>query len=83
MFNYQKKLQFPVNIKHPDPKAAAIIISQYGGPDGELGASLRYLSQRFSMPYPELKGLLTDIGTDVSEMFRFALLLDRPLLNAL
>ncbi len=83
MFSYQKKLQFPVNIKHPDPKAAAIIISQYGGPDGELGASLRYLSQRFSMPYPELKGLLTDIGTDVSEMFRFALLLDRPLLNAL
>ncbi len=83
MFSYQKKLQFPVNIKHPDPKAAAIIISQYGGPDGELGASLRYLSQRFSMPYPELKGLLTDIGTDVSEMFRFALLLDKPLLNAL
>ena len=64
MFSYQKKLQFPVNIKHPDPKAAAIIISQYGGPDGELGASLRYLSQRFSMPYPELKGLLTDIGTE-------------------
>lgn len=83
MFSYQKKLQFPVNIKHPDPKAAAIIISQYGGPDGELGASLRYLSQRFSMPYPELKGLLTDIGTDVSEMFRFAPLLDTPLLNAL
>lgn len=83
MFSYQKKLQFPVNIKHPDPKAAAIIISQYGGPDGELGASLRYLSQRFSMPYPELKGLLTDIGTGVSEMFHFALLLDRPLLNAL
>lgn len=83
MFSYQKKLQFPVNIKHPDPKAAAIIISQYGGPDGELGASLRYLSQRFSMPYPELKGLLTDIGTDVSEMFRFALLLDKFSFNAL
>ena len=83
MFSYQKKLQFPVNIKHPDPKAAAIIISQYGGPDGELGASLRYLSQRFSMPYPELKGLLTDIGTDVSEMFRFALLLDKSSFNAL
>lgn len=64
MFNYVKKLQFPVNIKHPDPKAASIIISQYGGPDGELGASLRYLSQRYSMPYPELKGLLTDIGTE-------------------
>ena len=64
MFNYVKKLQYPINIKHPDPKAAAIIISQYGGPNGELGASLRYLSQRYSMPYPELKGLLTDIGTE-------------------
>ena len=64
MFNYEKKLQFPVNIKKPDPKAAQIIVSQYGGADGELGASLRYLSQRFSMPYPELKGLLTDIGTE-------------------
>lgn len=64
MFNYIKKLQYPINIKHPDPKAAAIIISQYGGPDGELGASLRYLSQRYSMPYPELKGLLTDIGSE-------------------
>lgn len=63
MFNYVKRLQYPINIKHPDPKAAAIIISQYGGPDGELGASLRYLSQRYSMPYAELKGLLTDIGT--------------------
>lgn len=64
MFNYEKKLQFPVNIKKPDPKAAQIIVSQYGGADGELSASLRYLSQRFSMPYPELKGLLTDIGTE-------------------
>lgn len=64
MFNYVKKLQYPINIKHPDPKAAALIISQYGGPDGELGASLRYLSQRYSMPYPELKGLLTDIGVE-------------------
>ena len=64
MWNYEKKLQYPVNIKNPDPKAAQIIISQYGGPDGELGASLRYLSQRFSMPYPQLKGLLTDIGTE-------------------
>ena len=64
MFSYEKKLQFPVNIKNPNPKLAQIIISQYGGPDGELGASLRYLSQRFSMPYPELKGLLTDIGTE-------------------
>lgn len=69
MFSYIKKLQYPINIKHPDPKAAAIIISQYGGPHGELGASLRYLSQRYSMPYPELKGLLTDIGREASEMF--------------
>ncbi len=69
MWNYEKKLQYPVNIKNPDPKAAQIIISQYGGPDGELGASLRYLSQRYSMPYPELKGLLTDIGREASEMF--------------
>ena len=64
MFSYIKKLQYPINIKHCDPKAASIIISQYGGPDGELGASLRYLSQRYSMPIPELKGLLTDIGTE-------------------
>lgn len=64
MFQYEKKLQYPVRIKNPNPKYAQIIISQYGGPDGELGASLRYLSQRFSMPYAELKGLLTDIGTE-------------------
>ena len=64
MFVYEKKLQYPVRIKNPNPKLAALIISQYGGPDGELGASLRYLSQRFSMPYAELKGLLTDIGTE-------------------
>lgn len=64
MFIYEKKLQYPVNIATPNPKLAAVIISQYGGPDGELGASLRYLSQRYSMPYPELKGLLTDIGTE-------------------
>ena len=64
MFVYEKKLQYPVKIKNTNPKLAALIISQYGGPDGELGASLRYLSQRFSMPYPELKGLLTDIGTE-------------------
>ena len=64
MFQYEKKLQYPVNIKTPNPKYASIIISQYGGPDGELGASTRYLSQRFSMPYPELKGLLTDIGVE-------------------
>ena len=66
MFLYDKKLQYPVKIDKPNPKLAAIIISQYGGPDGELGASLRYLSQRYSMPFDELKGLLTDIGTNVS-----------------
>ena len=64
MFIYEKKLQFPVRITNTNPKLAAVIISQYGGPDGELGASLRYLSQRYSMPWPELKGLLTDIGTE-------------------
>ena len=64
MFMYEKKLQYPVRIKNTNPALAKFIISQYGGPDGELGASLRYLSQRFSMPYPELKGLLTDIGTE-------------------
>lgn len=64
MFVYEKKLQYPVKIKNTNPKLAAAIISQYGGPDGELGASLRYLSQRYSMPYAELKGLLTDIGTE-------------------
>jgi len=64
MFVYEKKLQFPVKIKNCNPKLAAVIISQYGGPDGELGASLRYLSQRFSMPFNELKGLLTDIGVE-------------------
>ena len=64
MFVYEKKLQYPIKVKNTNPKLAAAIISQYGGPDGELGASLRYLSQRYSMPYPELKGLLTDIGTE-------------------
>jgi len=64
MFIYEKKLQYPIKITNPNPRLAKIIISQYGGPDGELGASMRYLSQRFSMPCPELKGLLTDIGTD-------------------
>ncbi len=64
MFIYQKKLQYPVKIDKPNPKLARIILTQYGGPDGELGASLRYLSQRYSMPFEELKGLLTDIGTE-------------------
>lgn len=64
MFMYEKKLQFPVKIKNPDPRAAQIIISQYGGPDGELGASLRYLSQRYTMPTGQLKGLLTDVAVE-------------------
>ena len=62
MFCYDKKLQYPVKIDRPNPRLARIILTQYGGPDGELGASLRYLSQRYSMPFDELKGLLTDIG---------------------
>lgn len=64
MFVYEKKLQYPVRIKNPNPALAKFIITQYGGPDGELGASLRYLSQRYSMPYPELKAVLTDIGVE-------------------
>ena len=64
MWGYEKRLQYPVNIKRPDARAAKIIISQYGGPDGELGASLRYLSQRFAMPDDRVAGLLTDIGTE-------------------
>lgn len=64
MFVYEKKLQYPVRIKQSNPALAKIIISQYGGPDGELGASLRYLSQRYSVPYPEIKAILTDIGTE-------------------
>ena len=69
MFVYEKKLQYPVRIKNTNPKLASIIISQYGGPNGELGAALRYLSQRYSMPFDEQRGLLTDIGREASEMF--------------
>ena len=64
MFVYEKTLQYPVNIKNPNPALAKFILSQYGGPDGELGASLRYLSQRFVMPYEELRALMTDVGTE-------------------
>ncbi len=64
MFVYEKKLQYPVRIKNPNPALAKFIISQYGGPDGELGASMRYLSQRYSMPHPALKAVLTDIGVE-------------------
>lgn len=63
MWIYEKKLQYPVRIKNPNPSLAKIIISQYGGPHGEIGASLRYLSQRYTMPYPELRAILTDVGT--------------------
>lgn len=64
MWSYEKKLQYPVNIKEPNPKLAQVIISQFGGPDGELAASMRYLSQRYSMPYRQVMGTLTDIGTE-------------------
>lgn len=64
MWNYEKRLQFPVNIKEPNAKIAQVIMSQYGGPDGELGASMRYLSQRYSTPYNEVAAVLTDIGTE-------------------
>ena len=64
MWVYEKKLQYPVNIKNPNPKLAGVIISQLGGPDGELAASTRYLNQRYVMPTGEVIGLLTDIGTE-------------------
>lgn len=64
MWNYERRLQFPVHITKPCPKTASLIISQFGGPDGELAASMRYLSQRYSMPCKEVGGLLTDIGTE-------------------
>jgi len=64
MWTYEKKLQYPVKIKNPNPKLASIIISQLGGPDGELAASMRYLNQRYSMPYHQVTGILTDVGTE-------------------
>ena len=69
MWSYEKKLQYPVNIKNPNPKYAQIIMEQYGGPDGEASAALRYLTQRYGQPYNEAKGMLTDIGREASEMF--------------
>lgn len=69
MWNYEKRLQYPVKITQTNPKIAQVIISQFGGPDGELAASMRYLSQRYSMPYKEVTGILTDIGSEASEMF--------------
>lgn len=67
MWKYEKRLQYPVKISQPNPKLAQFIISQYGGPDGELSASMRYLSQRYSMPYSIAKGTLTDIGSEVAK----------------
>lgn len=64
MWNYEKRLQYPVKITQTNPKMAQVIISQFGGPDGELAASMRYLSQRYTMPYKEVTGILTDIGTE-------------------
>ena len=64
MWQYNKKLEYPVKIKQTNPAMAKLIISQFGGPDGELGAALRYLSQRYGCPTEQTKGLLTDIGTE-------------------
>ena len=68
MWNYEKRQEFPINIRETNPKLAQVIISQYGGPDGEMAASLRYLSQRYSVPYKEVAGLLTDIGVSVAKL---------------
>ena len=75
MWTYDRKLQYPVRIKNANPALAKFIISQYGGPDGEIGASLRYLSQRYSMPYKQVAGILTDIGTE--EMAHFEMVAAR------
>ena len=64
MWTYEKKLQFPVNIRQSDPAFAKIVVTQIGGPDGELSASMRYLNQRYSMPYNRIRAMLTDIGTE-------------------
>lgn len=72
MWAYEKKLQYPVNIKNPNPALAKLIVSQLGGPDGETGAALRYLSQRYAMPYGEVVGILTDVGTEAAEMFHIS-----------
>ena len=65
MWHYEKRLQYPLNIKETNPTLASLIISQFGGPDGELGASMRYLAQRYTMPYKEVQAVLTDIGVSV------------------
>lgn len=68
MWNYEKRLQYPVKITKTNPKIAQVIISQFGGPDGELAASMRYLSQRYTMPYKEVTGILTDIGISATKL---------------
>lgn len=67
MWSYEKRLQYPVKIKQTNPELAQVIISQFGGPDGELSASMRYLAQRYTMPYKEVVGIMTDIGTEVAK----------------
>ena len=83
MWNYEKRLEYPVNIKTPNAKLASYIISQYGGPDGELSASTRYLSQRFSAYNPSVAGLLTDIGTEELAHFEMIGAIVRQLTNGL
>lgn len=72
MWNYEKRLQYPVNITTPNPKIAQVILTQFGGPDGELSASMRYLAQRYTMPYRNVAGLLTDIGSNAAKLLTFA-----------
>lgn len=83
MWKYEKRLQYPVDIKKPDARLAKIIMSQFGGPDGELGASQRYLSQRYSMPYREVSALLTDVGTEELAHMEIVSTIVRQLLKGL
>ncbi|MBQ8180633.1 MAG: manganese catalase family protein [Ruminococcus sp.] len=76
---YYNKLQYPVNIKNPNAKLAKVIISQLGGPDGELAASLRYLNQRYVMPYGEVKGILTDIGISLTNLHHYPIFQNQSL----
>lgn len=79
MWSYERRLQYPVNIKQTNPKLAMVIMSQFGGPDGEMAASMRYLSQRYAMPYREVAGVLTDIGTGDSLVRILCRVLRNPL----
>lgn len=83
MWTYQKRLQYPVDIKKPDAKLAKVIMSQFGGPDGEIGASLRYLSQRYAMPYADVAATLTDIGTEELAHMEIVSTIVRQLLRGL